>query len=481
MNARMICRDGLLLPAVLLLALAPALTPAWAQGDEAAALTDTAQAAYDHVPAQAGPLAARVESTGRYQAQTQATLMYEALAYQGRLQVAEVVKDHGRVSPGEVILRLEALDMEDQLQAARESLRLAEQRLAWSQEELDLLERDQVIAAERQELGLADARENWALWESIQRADTYRSSELGLQRLVSRVEDETEELKQLEALYEGARLASQTQDIVLERARRSLRISSEMLEMTHRANTINTQVTLPRQERNLANNLRWQETQAQHTQRRMGISHQRQQEQVVSARRTLRDARERLVELEADRQGLVVSSAQGGVITAITLRPGDRVQIRQAIATLQAQDRGTLSMTVSAQDLRVLEEGQAVQIQWQPFAEIQTTGTVRQIAWVGTAGGGATQYAVTIDVDEINAMIRPGMQAKVIAAREIAQAITVPTAAVETDDDGTFVMVPEGDGYGRVEVVVGPSDGERVQIIRGLDDGQLVRIAAESD
>ncbi len=462
-----------LMPRLLALTILAATTPALAQDDA------PAEEAFELVQAEQTGFTAEVRGTARYTADPLGEVRFEPDAYSGRLVVAEVFKDHGRVSPGEAILRLEAEDMAEQLEEAQRAADRAQQRLAWAQDELRMARVEHEINEEKRALSMADALEDFERWNAFEKDDSYLSTEMGMARFEARVADEQEELRQLEQLYEGARLASRTQDVVLERARRSLEQSLLQLEINRRAHRTAMETTLPRRERDIENRMRWLDVQNAHAVARAAVAMIRQEQEVESAERAAEQAAEHLAELQADAESLEIKAGHAGVMTALSVRAGDSVSARQVLAQLQSQDAGTMQMSINADDLRVVREGGTVAIRWRPFGEIETTGTVRTIAWVGQGSGDNTSYSVLLDVDEVASVIRPGMLADITVTREVPNAVTVPADAVARDADGSFVMVRDGEAFTRRAVVTGATNADRVQIIQGLDAGDTVRVPAE--
>lgn len=461
-----------LLAALLTACLAPA--PAQAQEPAAEAAAD---AGPDLFTAERRELTATFRATGHYQAQELQELAVELEAYSGKLVVAEVVEPGARVSRGEVVLKLVAEGLDQQRDDAAFAVTQAELRLAWAKHERDLLAQEHAIAAERAELALADAEQNWTLWEEVNKADRYTAAELELASSEARLEDEREELRQLEELYKGAKLASQTQDIVLGRARRSLAQREQYMEIQRRGHQQTIEVTLPRQERDLKNALGWQRMQSEIAAVRMQIQMDKQSAEIASAERGVESAVRQLKKLEADAAALTLAADREGIVAGLTIKPGDRVQPRQALGTLIASEPNTVTLSIPATDLRVLSIGDTVTVRCVAFGELAAPGTVNHIEHRGTPGSaaGGASFNVEIQLAEVVAAIRPGMAALVTAERTIKDALVVPRTAVKSDDKGSYVTVITAEGEQRREVLLGAGNDEQVQVVHGLEEGATIK------
>ena len=442
---------------------------------------DQASGGIETVPVTVGGFEAQATMQGRYTADKAGDIRFDAERYSGELKVAEVVVGHGKVDAGQVVLRLEAADLEEQLTDAREALTKAKLKYQWAQKEAQIADAERVVAAERWKLSLADTLAAHQRWDEFGKADAYKQAELQMQSRENRFADEAQELKQLEELYDGAKLASRTQDVVLGRARRSLAMSETMLEIARRSHKVTMRQTLPNQERDMDNQLRWMKAEHENAAWRAEIAAVQQAWSLDASREAFEDAEEAVAELEKDAASLAIKAGQAGVMTALGVEVGDKVQANQSLATLFAASRGTLQTNVSAKDLRLVQEGDAVEVSWDWYAEHATRGTIRHIAWQGQAGGATdATYAVTIEVNNVAAMIRPGMTAAIRVTEQLGNdTLSVPAEAVASDDEGAYCMVQVGDAFERRPVVVGLGNPERVQIIRGLSADETVRVPAE--
>ncbi|MEM6507155.1 MAG: efflux RND transporter periplasmic adaptor subunit [Planctomycetota bacterium] len=445
------------------------------------ALPDDGEGAHEVAEVTKGAFDASVSVQGRYASELLDEVTLDLERYSGELEVAEVLVTHGKVDKGQPILKLEAPDMVEQINKAARALQRAELQFKWAEKEMKISEIEREIAAERRRLSLEDTLSAHQRWDAFGKADAYKQAELGMKAREDRFADDAQELKQLEELYEGAKLASRTQDVVLDRARRSLETSKQFLEIARRNHKVQMEEALPNQERDMDNSLAWLQVEQANAGWRAEVAEVKQGWEVVSAREALEDAAEAFGDLEQDQGSLVIKAEETGVITAINLEPGEKVQANQSVAKLYSASKGTIKATLSAKDLRVVQEGDPAKVTWDWFEELSATGKVSRIAWQGQAGGARdATYEVTIEVDKVAAMIRPGMTARVAMTTLLPEnTLSVPVDAVTTDDEGAFCMIRVGDGFERRAVSIGASDGKRVQIIKGLSADESVRVPAE--
>ncbi|MEM1355075.1 MAG: HlyD family efflux transporter periplasmic adaptor subunit [Planctomycetota bacterium] len=441
------------------------------------AMQDQSDAPPAPVAAEHRDLVAGFRVTGRYEATVHQQLMYEPRAGSGKLRLVEVIEPGTRVSSGEVVMRLDAEGLDEKLEDAAFAVDQARRRLDWARLERELLAGDQEIALRRAELGLSDAELDWKLWEDVNKADKFLGAELDLARSEAFLEDEREELRQLEELYKGARLANQTQDIVLGRARRSLDRREQLVQIERRQYQQTIEVTLPRYERDLQNALTWQRVQGEIAEARMRLQMEKQEAEIDAARRGLDSAQRQLVRLQDDVESLVIKARSEGIVAGVAAEPGDNVQANQSLGQLIAAEPTTVTLSASAVDLRVLSVGDKVTVRCVAFGELSAAGRVTRIEMLGTPGAaaGGASFAVQVELERSDPRIRPGMAAVVTSNPTVEDALVVPVSAVKSDDQGSYVTLVTPDGPVRQDVLVGVANQTHIQIVYGLEPGDRVQ------
>jgi multidrug efflux pump subunit AcrA (membrane-fusion protein) len=102
-------------------------------------------------------------------------------------------------------------------------------------------------------------------------------------------------------------------------------------------------------------------------------------------------------------------------------------------------------------------------------------GTVSSVSVLSSSSSGSASYPVTIAVTGAPSGLHDGASATVtIIYQQLANVLTVPTAAVHTDNGSSYVLVSANGKQTRTTVKTGLSSGGSTQITSGLKAGQQV-------
>ena len=99
------------------------------------------------------------------------------------------------------------------------------------------------------------------------------------------------------------------------------------------------------------------------------------------------------------------------------------------------------------------------------------------VAWAENDPSGTT-FNVSISFGN-DGNLKLGMSASCeVVLEEVTDVLTVPIAAVQTEDDKKYVVIINDDGdTENVEITTGLSDDDYVEIKSGLEEGQIVQVA----
>ena len=185
---------------------------------------------------------------------------------------------------------------------------------------------------------------------------------------------------------------------------------------------------------------------------------------------------QQVAHLEAQVAEQQIAAPFDGLLLALSVAPGDRVEAYTPVLMVGDPEVLELRAELTAEQVNELTVGQDVtlvttDVGAQPFA-----GTIRQLPY-GWGG----------DVEETDRSVRitPGPGAPPLVLDQLVRATVVleqkpdalwlPPAAIQTFRGRTFVFVQQADDtQRRVDVVTGIETDERVEIVSGLEAGQTV-------
>ncbi len=134
----------------------------------------------------------------------------------------------------------------------------------------------------------------------------------------------------------------------------------------------------------------------------------------------------------------------------------------------------TVSATVDDTEVGLLEKGQQVQI---TTSNVRGTvfGVVSSVAVLSSSTSGSATYPVEIDVTGTPTGLHDGASATAdIIYKQVSNVLTVPTAAVHTDNATSYVYVSSDGKKVKTTVTTGLSSGGTTEIKSGLKSGQQV-------
>jgi len=138
--------------------------------------------------------------------------------------------------------------------------------------------------------------------------------------------------------------------------------------------------------------------------------------------------------------GVVIKrSVDVGQTVAASFQTPELFQIARDLALME------VGVNVSEADVGMIREGQPVRFSVDAFSEREFEGKVRQVRLGSTNQQGIVTYAVIVDVDNRDGLLKPGMtaQARIVVASK-PQVLRVPTAALRFRPDEDQVAAAAG-------------------------------------
>ena len=173
--------------------------------------------------------------------------------------------------------------------------------------------------------------------------------------------------------------------------------------------------------------------------------------------------------LTIQRDGAVLASNPGSVYSV------DFEEDGTAIATLSADEKMSVTISVDESDILSLALGQQVTVSVASVSEDSFEGTLTEINRTSASSG---TYSAVVELDKTEGMLS-GMTASVSVQIEgVENAILIPIEALHMTSDGAYVYTSYNEEYqeygGRVDVVTGLENSTYVEIKSGLNVGDTV-------
>lgn len=168
-------------------------------------------------------------------------------------------------------------------------------------------------------------------------------------------------------------------------------------------------------------------------------------------------------------------SLQVGTVIASDGTSSDSTSTSQKIANILTKTNPTITINLTEIDAPKVKVGNKTTITLDAYSGKTWTGKVASIDLVGSISSGVTSYPTVIILDSQNSEILPKMSASAnIIIQTKNDVLLVPSGAVQTTNDQTFVRVLRNGKEEQIAVGTGLSSDTQVEIISGIEEGETI-------
>lgn len=170
-----------------------------------------------------------------------------------------------------------------------------------------------------------------------------------------------------------------------------------------------------------------------------------------------------------------------GVISQLSLKPGELATQATSAAVITAVDRFHMTVQVDEIDIGKVREGQEVRIALDSAPQAEIVGHVDFIAPTPTRPSNVVSYKVVVAIDRSNHPLRSGLSATAnIITEELQNVLVIPNRSVQVDRTSgrTFVEKLVNGQPERIEVQLGARNELQSQVLSGLQEGDQVIIGS---
>jgi HlyD family secretion protein len=187
-----------------------------------------------------------------------------------------------------------------------------------------------------------------------------------------------------------------------------------------------------------------------------------------------------------------------GIISELNISTGEDVSSGTSLATI-ITDSKIAQITLSEVDVAKVKIGNRATLTFDAIEDLTLTGEVTEVDSVGSANSGVVSYGLEITFDTNEENIKSGMSASAtIITNSKGDVLTIPTAALKTQSDGTYyvqILSKEYDLSDKTNMIkgvisdtepqikiveIGLSDDTNTEITSGLSEGDQVVVRVSS-
>lgn len=191
----------------------------------------------------------------------------------------------------------------------------------------------------------------------------------------------------------------------------------------------------------------------------------------------------RVAAAEASLELARIDSPFAGTITQIEIAPGDKVA--PGTAAFRVDDLSSLmvDVEVSEVDINRVDIGQPVLLAFDAILAVEYQGRVVEVSPVGNIQQGVVNFEVTIQIEDPDERVKPGMTAAVnIVVNQLADVLLVPNRAVRVVEGDRVVYIYNNLELEKVEIELGASSDLYSEVINGdLQPGDKIVLNPPSE
>lgn len=146
------------------------------------------------------------------------------------------------------------------------------------------------------------------------------------------------------------------------------------------------------------------------------------------------------------------------------------------VASIKVQGSPIISVNITEMDIAKIKVGQKVNVTLNSISNKTFEGEVLGIDKIGTVNSSIANYPVTIKLKQDNENILPNMSVSAqIILNEKSNVLSVPTSAITTNGDKSYVNILSSNGkISEIEVSTGFIGDTSTEITSGLNENQTV-------
>lgn len=179
-------------------------------------------------------------------------------------------------------------------------------------------------------------------------------------------------------------------------------------------------------------------------------------------------AKARIAAIESTLAQVAIATPFGGTVTDVSGLVGDQVNPGTAAFRIDDLSRLLVDVQITEVDINSIRVGQPVMMTFDAISNKDYSGKVVEVARVGIASQGVVNFTVTVEINNPDNAVRPGMTAAVnIITNLVENVLVVPNRAVRLRDNNHVVYVERNGAMTMVQIDLGLTSDTMSEITGG--------------
>lgn len=214
-------------------------------------------------------------------------------------------------------------------------------------------------------------------------------------------------------------------------------------------------------------------------------------EELKEARLKIQTAEDNLTKARREYSELVLTAPGPGMVVFLPvwlgseprkIKVGDQPWRGAGLIELPDFSSMKVGLQINEVDLNLVALQDSVSLVLDAWPDRRFSGRITEIGVLAREKDGDVNtkvFDVSAVLDQADPILKPGMNAQVtIFGTRIEQALTVPVESVFRDGTGWYAWrLSAKGGRERVDLEVGPTDGDRIVILKGLEEGDRISLS----
>lgn len=391
--------------------------------------------------------------------------------------VTEVlVKVGDPVRKGQVLVRLDQTDALENLQEARDSLAVAEAKLAQAQAQAKLAPTQSRLQVEQARTNLLNAEAKLTQLKAGAKPQDVEQARAQVSQAQLSLDNARKEYERYRSLFENGAVTRQQLDNAENKyltAIESLKSAEQRLESLLASPDPEEVAAAEAAVAQARTNLRIAEENAETSDA---------QQQVLTAKAQVAQARNAVKAAERYLGDTRMTSPIDGAVVDVSTQPGDLVGQSSVLVVVADLEDLEIVANVDETDVHEVRAGQLAEVKADSLPGRVFHGVVESVAEQGKTISSVVYFEVVIRVNDDSKVLKAGMTADVdIIAERRGNVLVIPNAALEERRGRLMARTLDENGapfFKRVEL--GISDGTITEVISGLEAGEMVAVRRSS-